>query len=65
MQPDKSRPGQGMAATVEAGIALAAEGRDGALAYLIAHRVPDAVIARVLCEPARRRPALPVSDSPQ
>jgi hypothetical protein len=57
MQPDdRSRPDLAMAKFVEYGIALAAtHGQTEAAAYLAARGVPDAVIARVLCEPSRRR----------
>jgi hypothetical protein len=56
---DRSRPDLAMARFVEHGISLAAtHGQTEAAAYLAARGVPDAVIARVLCEPSRRR-ALP------
>lgn len=52
----ESRPDLATATIVESGIALVtARGRAGAAQYLTQHRVPDAVIARVLCDPARRR----------
>ena len=51
-----SRRRTAMAATVETGIALAVEhDRASAVKYLTEHRVPDSVIARVLCDPERRR----------
>jgi hypothetical protein len=55
---DRSRPGDAVAWIVEDGIALAAlKGRTLAAGYLVARRVPDAVIARVLCESDHRRKA--------
>ena len=44
------RPNTTMAATVNAGLAMA--NRRDAIAYLSANRVPDHVIARLLCERA-------------
>jgi len=53
---DQSRPNLAMALIVDHGIAMAeTEGMAKAVAYLTARGVPDAVIARVLCEPDRRR----------
>ena len=53
---DRSRPDEAMAWIVEDGIALAAsDRRPEAVEYLAARNVPDAVIARVLMEPGRRR----------
>lgn len=53
---DLSRPNLAMALIVDHGIAMAeTEGMAKAAAYLAARNVPDAVIARVLCEPGRRR----------
>ena len=53
---DRSRPDLAMAKFVEHGVSLAAtHGQTEAAAYLAARGVPDAVIARVLCEPGRRR----------
>lgn len=57
-QDDQSRPNLAMALIVDHGIAMAeTEGMAKAAAYLAARNVPDAVIARVLCEPDRRRGA--------
>jgi hypothetical protein len=59
---DPSRPNLAMALIVDHGIALAATaGNVVAAAYLAERHVPDAVIARVLCDPDRRR----VSARPQ
>ena len=57
MQTNRSRPDKSMAWIVEDGIALAeSDGQpEEALAYLAARNVPEAVIARVLREPGRRR----------
>jgi hypothetical protein len=53
---DQSRPNLAMALIVDHGIAMAeTQGKAKAVAYLTARGVPDAVIARVLCEPERRR----------
>ena len=58
MYTDRSRPNLAMALIVDHGIAMAAtHGIVKAAAYLSVHGVPDAVIARVLCEPERRRVA--------
>lgn len=55
-QDDQSRPNLAMALIVDHGIAMAGtQGMAKAVAYLTARGVPDAVIARVLCEPDRRR----------
>lgn len=58
------RPNTAMTATVNAGLAMA--NRHEAIAHLIAKRVPDHVIARLLCEradTARRRVELPYPTS--
>jgi hypothetical protein len=57
MQTDeRSCPSQAMEWIIEDGIALAAiDGQRVAAAYLAARGVPETVIARVLCEPSRRR----------
>jgi len=56
MNTDQSRPCEAMAWIVEDGIALAeTDGSTLAAEYLAARGVPDAVIARVLCEPGQRR----------
>lgn len=55
-QDEQSRPNLAMALIVDHGIAMAGtEGMAKAAAYLASRNVPDAVIARVLCEPNRRR----------
>ncbi len=58
MCADRSRPNLAMALIVNHGIMMASmHGMVKAAAYLSVHGVPDAVIARVLCEPERRRGA--------
>ena len=53
---DRSRPGLVMTKFVVHGISLATtQGGTEAAAYLAARGLPDAAIARVLCEPTRRR----------
>jgi hypothetical protein len=55
-QHDRSRPNLIMALIVDQGIAMAeTTGRAAAAAYLAQRKVPDAVIARVLCDPEHRR----------
>jgi hypothetical protein len=62
---DQSRPNSVMALIVDHGIAMAeTEGMAKAVAYLTARGVPDAVIARVLCEPGRRRGSGALSAQP-
>lgn len=50
MRPDTAR-----AKIVEEGIAMMAAGRRTAAAFMVALKVPDRVIARVLTDPGRRR----------
>jgi hypothetical protein len=58
---EMTRMNRTMVQIVEAGIALLPTGRGAATNYLLQHGVRDSVIARVLCEPERRRP----TDTPQ
>lgn len=53
---DRSRPNLIMALIVDQGIAMAeSTGKAAAAAYMAQRKVPDAVIARVLCDPEHRR----------
>lgn len=52
---EMTRTNRTMAQIVEAGVALLPTGRDAATNFLLQHGVRDSVIARVLCEPGRRR----------
>lgn len=63
---DPSRPNLAMALIVDHGIAMAAtSGNAVAVAYLTERNVPDAVIARVLCDPGRRRASAPRREWPR
>ena len=57
-----SRTNTALATLVDRCIAMPATGRHVAVAELVAGGVADRVIARVLCEPERRRPTLAKSD---